>query len=109
MDTLGLVGTDNDVPQSSTGMKIEDGAFPVSLRLVTTSAGTTVIPGPATIKGVSSGNLDDSIVRVLGSGCRDAPFMSETGKSRWNEEGEENNFKEHGFGTKMLIKAEKCQ
>jgi hypothetical protein len=75
---LSLVGTDDDVLQSSTGVEVEYGILPIALGVAVTGARATVVLGPAGVENLSRRNLNHSAIGIMSGGSRNSSLVAQT-------------------------------
>lgn len=85
VNSLSVVGADDNVFQSGTGVKIEYGVLPISLGLAVTGARATVVLGPPGVEDLSRRNLDYGAIGMVSGGSRNSSLVAQTRQSDRNE------------------------
>lgn len=89
--SLGLVGADDNVFQSCSGVKVEYSVLPIALGLAVTGARATVVLGPSGVEDLSRRNLDYGAIGMVSCGSRNSSLVAQTGQSDGNEKGKGHN------------------
>jgi hypothetical protein len=91
VNPLSLVGADDNVFESSTGVEVEHGVLPIAFRLAVAGARATVVLGPPGVKDLSRCDLNHGAIGMVSGGGRNSSLVPQTCQSDGNENGERRN------------------